>query len=206
MKSEHREELDWLAFRYLANELNESEQEAFEDRLADDQSAREAVARAVELTQTLSAARELDEIVVRSAEAPAPATKGRSAWSVPAAWMSVGAAACLLLVAAWSLPSLLNTLGGNSAGVAAANAHTLELARAWSSAREEFAAHEGTFWDRDAVRSEPSQAESSAVPAAPSDDELDDMAPVPMPSWMLSAVAAEALEIPGSNDNEIREN
>ena len=200
MKSEHREELDWLAFRYLANELSEAEHEAFEDRLAEDQTAREAVARGVELTETLSAARELDEIVVRSAEAPAPPA-GRSAWSIPAAWMSVGAAACLLLVALWSMGT--GTKPENSEKTVAANAKALELARAWSSARDEFAVHEGTFWDRDPVRSQPSHVELPTSPETTSDEDLD---MDPMPSWMLSAVAAEAIEIPGTNESETREN
>lgn len=53
-----REELDWLAFRYIAGELSEPEAAEFEERLAVDQAAREAVARSVELTSTLAATRE----------------------------------------------------------------------------------------------------------------------------------------------------
>lgn len=41
------------AFLYVANELDAAEREQFEQRLRDDQAAREAVAEAVELTQTL---------------------------------------------------------------------------------------------------------------------------------------------------------
>jgi hypothetical protein len=42
-------DLDWLAYQYAAGELSVSQLSAFEERLAVDQSAREAVAAAVEL-------------------------------------------------------------------------------------------------------------------------------------------------------------
>ena len=44
----------WHAFRYIADELSADETEQFEARLADDQVAREAVARAVELSQAIA--------------------------------------------------------------------------------------------------------------------------------------------------------
>ncbi len=54
---DNHDELDWLAFRYIAGELTRAESEAFEQRLADDQTAREAVARAVMLTSAIVAGR-----------------------------------------------------------------------------------------------------------------------------------------------------
>jgi hypothetical protein len=50
------EDLDLLAFRYIAGELTPAESEPFEQRLADDQAAREAVARAVDLAQAVASA------------------------------------------------------------------------------------------------------------------------------------------------------
>ena len=55
MQSFETDDLDWLAFRYISNEMTGAEAESFEQRLADDQSAREAVARAVDLSQAVSA-------------------------------------------------------------------------------------------------------------------------------------------------------
>lgn len=49
-----RPELDWLAFRYVAGEMTDAETLAWEERLATDQTAREAVAAAVELYQAVS--------------------------------------------------------------------------------------------------------------------------------------------------------
>ncbi len=68
--SEH-EDLNWLAFRYVAGELNAAELRAFETQLEDDQSAREAVARACELTCCITAA-ERDRVAAEERGRPAP--------------------------------------------------------------------------------------------------------------------------------------
>ncbi len=49
----NRTDLDLLAFQYIADELDDRAAAQFEEQLAADQSAREAVAAAVELTQSL---------------------------------------------------------------------------------------------------------------------------------------------------------
>jgi ferric-dicitrate binding protein FerR (iron transport regulator) len=54
---DNNDELDWLAFRYIAGELTRAESEAFEQRLARDHAACEAVARAVTLTSAIVAGR-----------------------------------------------------------------------------------------------------------------------------------------------------
>ena len=50
MNAEHRDDLEWLAFRYVAAELSPAEYRAFESRLEHDQEARQAVGRLVEMT------------------------------------------------------------------------------------------------------------------------------------------------------------
>jgi len=50
MNGKQREDLDWTAFRYVAAELSPAESRQFEDRLEQDQEAREAVGRVVEVT------------------------------------------------------------------------------------------------------------------------------------------------------------
>lgn len=69
MQSLDRDDLDWLAFRYVSNEMTGAEIESFEQRLADDQSAREAVARAVDVSQAVSATRN-DVIPIPSDHSP----------------------------------------------------------------------------------------------------------------------------------------
>lgn len=48
---EEQDDLDWLAFQYVADELDEAERAAFESRLADDTVASEAVVAAMKLAQ-----------------------------------------------------------------------------------------------------------------------------------------------------------
>ena len=50
---EEQEQLDWLAFQYVADELNQSERAAFELRLAEDSDASEAVVAAMKLAQQI---------------------------------------------------------------------------------------------------------------------------------------------------------
>ena len=49
-------QLDWLAFCYIADELSEEQRDAFEQRLAKDQQARDAVVQAMDQSQLVFAA------------------------------------------------------------------------------------------------------------------------------------------------------
>ena len=57
MADKHDREIDWQAFLYLSGEMSPAEAKTFEDQLAHDQEAREAVAAAVELVGSLAATR-----------------------------------------------------------------------------------------------------------------------------------------------------
>jgi hypothetical protein len=86
------EDLEWTAFRYIANELSAAETAAFEQQLADVQSAREAVARCVQLTHCVVAVEDV-----------------RACWPVVAnrrprrGWLAVAlvAAAAVVCLAVW---------------------------------------------------------------------------------------------------------
>lgn len=102
------------ALLYAGGELDEADAIAFEGRLAEDQSAREALAQAVELTQTLEG---------RQPARPDPRWRGRvrdrlagpSLWQRvvgkrayrghPAVWTGLGAAAAVLLMLTTASPS-----------------------------------------------------------------------------------------------------
>jgi len=99
MNQEATDRLHWQAFQYVSGELTASEAESFERRLADDQLAREAVAGAVEICEGVLAVGE--EFAV-AAERVVPAARS-SSWLRPAAWMALGAAACLAFVGTWYL-------------------------------------------------------------------------------------------------------
>lgn len=89
------DDLDWLAFCYVAGELSDDEQSDWEARLSTDQRAREAVAEAVKLTTQLSAA-------VLPGVAPLAPARRRTAWWERLGWIAVGAAASLLLMLGWN--------------------------------------------------------------------------------------------------------
>jgi hypothetical protein len=125
--------LDQLAFRYIANELTNDELQAFEDRLATDHQAREAVAAAVELTQAIafveSTRQSPSPTVANTNDAlpvspPLPAD--RRSWWPALGWMAVGSAACaalIFLADQWSL----HELGSNGSD--------RQLAMLWSETR-----------------------------------------------------------------------
>jgi anti-sigma-K factor RskA len=98
--SEH-EDLNWLAFRYVAGELNAAELQAFESQLEDDQSAREAVATACELTSCIATAEHLRSESAKnipSLAAPiAPVARPSSPWQHVSV-LAVSLAVCLLLL------------------------------------------------------------------------------------------------------------
>jgi ferric-dicitrate binding protein FerR (iron transport regulator) len=54
MDLDSNDDLDWLAFRYISNEMTQAEADRFEQRLGEDQLAREAVARAVAWTEAVA--------------------------------------------------------------------------------------------------------------------------------------------------------
>ena len=157
-------DLDWLAFCYVADELAECERAAFETRLADDQAAREAVARAVELTQSVALAEAHEPVLT-----PASITR-RTTWPRRLAWMSVGASAALVLVAvALNWKSLEERLAPPAI-------NRSELAEVWSQTRDEV---------RQIVQIEPFEL----PPVIESDDFASDDS---LPSWITAAVFNEA--------------
>jgi len=97
MYDSDQNDLDWLAFRYVAGELTPDQTTQFERRLADDQTARDAVAETVGLAQAIGA---LDAAEWAALECPATASLAASVkrgWARPLGWMLAGAAASLLL-------------------------------------------------------------------------------------------------------------
>ncbi len=88
--------LHWQAFQYICGDLSPDESVAFEQILTTDQSAREAVAVAVELTQAVSAAKRPD-IALPIRRSTETSDKNSRRW-IAAGWMTVGAAVCLAVL------------------------------------------------------------------------------------------------------------
>jgi hypothetical protein len=170
-------DLDWLAFRYIADELPATEREAFELRLADDQLACEALARAVELADTIQAAESLS---------PVATSPPAASWKVRLSWLAAGAtAAAVLFGVIVAGPSWLGS--GSSGGI------STELAVAWSKALP-------------VVPQATTQLPAEAVPDVAMADvpESETAAEDAPPSWMVAAVRglAEAKK-PGDPDADM---
>ncbi len=123
-------DLDWLAFCYIANELPEQEMLEFQKRLAQDQAARDAVVRAMELSQ-----------LTLTALSACPSTQAEPARSVSKEYTSTrhsrasrlvfAASICLaFLTAGWAIYS-----NSQNAGIGLA-AEVESLATVWAKTAE----------------------------------------------------------------------
>ncbi len=202
-------DLDWQAFCYVSGELSSAEQRDFEERLGDDQTAREAVARAVALLQVLAEASRVEKVTIasdrqagrRRGDASRKAATNR--WRL-AAWLSAVAAVCLSLILVDRAANRFadHGIGGNSVADAETDSKGLDLreqralALAWSQARDEFS------WDAVAVST------GAVVLLITDEDALDGATDdagdeeIGAPDWMLAAVAG----IDGRNDENVDEN
>jgi hypothetical protein len=163
MTNDINNDLDWLAFCYAAGELDAADAEQFEARLADDQAAREALARAVELTQTVAAAESQCGDFVTLAK------HTQSDWNRRISWMAVGGLASLLLALLWS-----GVVGPTWHKIG--NASRSQLAMAWNQTRSEFPEiRDAALW------SSPNDMDDDTADVA-----IDDMPDAP--SWMMAAV------------------
>ncbi len=117
MPSRARNDLDWLACRYALGDLPGAETAAFERLLDEDQDAREAVARAVELVGAVA-------LVV--APGPEMAARPRRRVQARASWALAASVALAVGASAW--------LAGPRSNPVEADAG--RLASAWSGVRD----------------------------------------------------------------------
>jgi hypothetical protein len=173
-----KDDLAWLAFCYVADELAAEERERFEERLAVDQAAREAVAAAVALTTDISAALQTRGTASETVEpVRAASSAGARKWFERIAWTACGAAACWLLLSVSGAfdPRRPN---GPTKDISAADGALGELASNWAALLEETPA-----------------GEDAAITTA--QDEPDDLQPVEeidaASDWMVAAVLDEEM-------------
>jgi hypothetical protein len=107
--------------QYVTDELSEEARAAFEERLLDDQAAREAVAGAVEMTLAVEAAYEHDAELVAVRDKLLEPSKRNPWWSVA---LACGALIALVLVSKFARPTVPQS--------------DSELAIAWSEARTQW--------------------------------------------------------------------
>lgn len=117
------DEIAWQAFRYIAGEMPDDEQQRFAERLAEDQPAREAVAAAVEVAQATALA--------LSMQTPTSLriTQGDAPRSLRWLWVAAATAACIAVM--WGAAHFV--VRSNSSGAQ----QTAALAVQWSEVREQ---------------------------------------------------------------------
>jgi hypothetical protein len=166
LPSEPWSDLSWLAFAYVSGELFDDAAVAFERRLAQDQSAREAVAEAVALVGAVAAL--------------PPETLPISRRTGFRPWLAVGAAAaaCLALVIGLSrrgpMP-VVPAVAPAQAGLDPAE----KVALAWSGLRQELDAEPDASDDLVAWLEEPELVA----------DEPESVADHGLPGWLVEAAA-----------------
>jgi hypothetical protein len=198
MQGDQATDVGWLAFQYVNDEMTADEAAAFEQRLADDQPAREAVAQAVLLTEALSCS--------PLESAPTPATlqgaSSRRPWWAAAAWAACGAAACLAVMLgarSWQADEIQPPL---------AHSRNLltneELALAWANSQIAL-----LFQDQLLSGIEPSdlaagwEDELGLAGSEPSRTSGDLEPNVSVPAWMLEAVhGVQQTDVPLSAPEE----
>ena len=174
-------ELDWSAFCYAAGELSPTEAEQFETRLADDQSVREALTRAVELTQTVAAAEsqadQFQDDRFQDKRLVVPARRAVAEWSTRLSWMAMGGLASVAIALVWA-----GVVGHSSSSGPSDN--QLALATAWTQTRAEIAqAKEDGLWLPPTWLFGEADEELLAM-----NDTSDESALSETPSWMTAAV------------------
>lgn len=172
MRQDDSASLSWLAFQYVNEELSPLEAEAFEERLACDQAAREAVAEAVLLCQAVAAGEKV--------ELPAQ----RRTWLWPASWAAVGAAACLAV--SMLIPPDSREPDQHAAQTSAADAASADLALIW--------AQSGVLDEMSLM--EPVDEDLGLVGGV---RELDPS--VDVPAWMLEALYGGEDSVPIMNES-----
>lgn len=178
-----RDPLNWLAVQYVLGELSESEAFAFEELLATDLAACEAVAEATRLTLTLHAATGSQSVPALVADSfhASPSTTNHSSKTTPrGSWLALAGAttAAAVLLAAMSL----GPASSPSTQLALVDRSASELVSLW---RAGSAAAELDFDDADVELAE-SRLE------------------VAVPDWLFAAVSLEQPN-PAANLTEDRQ-
>jgi hypothetical protein len=176
----NNDELDWFAFRYVAGEMTVGEEERFEERLARDQRAREAVDLAVELKEAIR------RVTAESGRVTASRV-GFVVWR-PAVW-GVASAACLVVACTVWLTSARRqhpvAPGGGNPQVGPLNLKD-NAVLAWADLRQE--RHREPFG---AEGPWPTIVLEGQLPVIDTGDETALEPGQSVPQWLLSALSAK---------------
>jgi hypothetical protein len=142
-------DLDWLAFRYISGEMSVNEAGQFESLLADDQNARDAVVRAVELSQTILATQ-----ISPQSESIGFLSAVSKSWMQHVTWISTSVAALLLIALALNFHRPMSVSESDDIASAWAESSTEPVSDAATfSEDDEFVTADPPNWMLEAVRS-----------------------------------------------------
>jgi ferric-dicitrate binding protein FerR (iron transport regulator) len=185
---------DWLAFLYVAGEMSEAESTAFEQHLLQDQPAREALARAVQLTAAVRSACRPVSVPVASVS-PVPVSSARP-WRTAVAGCAV--AALVLVSVSIGLFDGDQSSDDSVATVAerpSASSNAGSLVAMWTESNPRRAD------SQDDVLAASSEFDANCVACLDAAD--FDAGELNVPSWMLAAVGGNPK--PDQNQLERRE-
>ena len=193
MNNPEKPELHGNAFRYVADEMSAGEQDNFERQLADDQLAREAVVRAVQLTQAVaSLPAEIPRSPIQTGGNSSRSRRSVGVWSV-----ATILAVCLMLIAGFYFGGMFGKLSVSPDLISRDDALNLEgagvLVGIWSdfeTALEEFVNRDLLLESGDesgGLEEEIEESEQLAMVAF--DEALDEQ--FNGPDWMLTAVTSQ---------------
>jgi len=213
MQTPEWDELHWTAFRYVAGELSDAECALFEERLAAEQPAREAVARAARLAEAIALA---ESPAAMPSAVPAGAGfssssrgahRGRSAWQLRFAAL---AALCAVLIVgigvwAWKVRGVPDTRVAESErpGVAGSLERRLGVLALWlewnaATAGEDVEGAAGSHLGEEALGSLGTTSDEFLGDPAESEFEV--------PGWMIAALSPEQASGPDDSGEAPREN
>ena len=180
MNDDEKADLCWDAFRYIAGEMAAEEQVRFEERLAVEQNAREAVATAVEIAHGVAS--------VPCSHPATPTGRGRKRrWRVRLAWSAAAALAiCAAFVGGW--------MAGDSAEETASQPGQPPVVAATDASQDSAQATTlVSLWSR-AATGESTHGESGDLMAGSSTELPTDglsEAGLEVPDWMWAALKAD---------------
>lgn len=121
------QELDWLAFRYVSDEMPAAEREEFEKRLETDGEAQLALVDVMRSTQLIYAALDSQKTKVTKVELSGRSKANSKSMIQRYSAVFAAAAAILLMVAGWAIYN-----GAQNSGVANNSQNSTDLAIAWA--------------------------------------------------------------------------
>jgi hypothetical protein len=181
-------ESDWLAFRYVADELSGAELADFESRLAWDETAQRSLGSMVELTLAIAATQTsaAGESVAPAALANQPARAvephaGRKA-NRRLVWLAGCLAASAIVLIAAMVAVQSRWLSPQVATIQAPDDDWQRLAAIWNETRSELSTDDQWSADGDSQMASPASAPSSA------DEAEDEWTVTETPPWMWAGV------------------